>query len=162
MPREQGHGTGPGENAKVASVPPPKAVIAVANPVVKLMSRTPLGRVLGPVGVLRFTGRRSGRPLEIATGIHDIGGGAYGVFSSSPWRLNFRGGVPVEVLVGGRRRHGRAELVEDRAEIGRAFLVAMEHASLRTLGLIVEKGHQPTAAELGATGRALIWISYDD
>jgi hypothetical protein len=157
MPRDQQHGG----NAKVRSVPPPKAVVTVVNPAVKVLSKTPLGRVLGSVGVLRFTGRRSGRTIEVATGIHPIGSGEYGVFSSSPWRLNFRGGVPVEVLTAGRRRQGRAELVEDPAEIGRAFQVAMEHASLRTLGLVVEKGHQPTAAELGATGRALIKISYD-
>ncbi len=152
----------PGENAKVASVPPPKAVLTVVNPVVKVVAKTPAGRVLGSVGVLRFKGRRSGATREVATGIHDIGNGEFGVFSSSMWRLNFRGGVPVEIRTGGHLHHGQAELIEDQAEIGRAFLVAMEHASLRTLGLTVEKGHQPTAAELGATGRALIKITYDD
>lgn len=158
MPSEQEQGG----NAKVRSVPPPKAVLTVVNPAVKVVSKTPLGRMLGSVGVLRFTGRRSGRTLEIATGIHDIGNGEYGVFSSSPWRHNFHGGAPVEVLISGKHRKGRAELIEDPAEIGRAFQVAMEHASLRTLGLVIEKGYQPTATDLGNTGRELIKITYDE
>jgi hypothetical protein len=158
MPSEQEQGG----TAKVRSVPPPKAVLTVVNPAVKVMSKTPLGRILGSVGVLRYTGRRSGRTLEVATGIHAIGNGEYGVFSSSPWRHNFHGGVPVEVRISGKHRHGRAELIEDPAEIGRAFQIAMEHASLRTLGLVVEKGYRPTAADLGTTGRELIKITYDD
>jgi hypothetical protein len=76
--------------------------------------------------------------------------------------LNFRGGAPIEVRTAGRVRHGRAELIEDPAEIGRAFQVAMQHASTRTLGLVIEKGYQPTAVDLGSTGRALIKITYTD
>ena len=34
----------PAENAKVVSVPPPKAVLAVVNPVVKVVAKTPLDR----------------------------------------------------------------------------------------------------------------------
>src|SRR5215510_14845724 len=100
MPREQDQGG----NAKVRSVPPPKDGLTVVNPAVKVVSKTPLGRMLGSVGVLRFAGRRTGRTLEIVTGIHAIGNGEYGVFSSSPWRHNFPGGTPVEVLISGKHR----------------------------------------------------------
>ncbi|HYU84225.1 MAG TPA: hypothetical protein VEK80_05420 [Kribbellaceae bacterium] len=152
----------PAENAKVVSVPPPKAVLAVVNPVVKVVAKTPLGRVLGSTGTLTFTGRRSGTRLEVATGIHDLEDGTYGVFSSWPWRLNFRGGAQVEVRLGGRLHHGRAELIDAPAVIGPAFKKAMKHASTRTLGLQVERGHEATEAELGVTGRELIRITFDD
>jgi hypothetical protein len=142
------------------SSPPSNALLAVLNPTVKLLSRTPLGRVLGPLGAIRYTGRRSGKTLLVATGIHPIGDGAYGAFSREPWRLNFRGGADVEVRHRGRRRPARAELVEDPADVCPAFRVALQASGQRILGVSVPPGQLVTEADLEAIGLDLIRFTY--
>ena len=54
------------------------------------------------------------------------------------WRLNLRGGTPVEVTAGGRLRRGRGELVEDPEEVARVHEVPLGRVVLknaRRLGL---------------------------
>src|SRR4051812_50090428 len=71
---------------------PPDAMLRFVNPLLRVLVPSPAGRVFpGSVGVLRFTGRRSGRTLRIVAGLHHVDG-ALVVFTSRPWRLNFRGG----------------------------------------------------------------------
>src|SRR3954465_12056665 len=101
--------------------PPPDAVLRLVNPLLRTLVPSPVGRLLpGSVGVLRFTGRRSGRTLRIVAGLHEVDG-ALVVFTSRPWRLNFRGGRAVEVAQSGRRGRGTAELVEDPEQVADAL-----------------------------------------
>jgi len=136
---------------------PPDAVLRFLNPVLRVLVPSPAGRLLpGSMGVLRFTGRRSGRTLRIVAGIHDVDGSLV-VFTSRPWRLNFRGGREVEVARSGRWHRGTADLVEDPEQVAAAFRhVLAAGTSPRMLGLRVEEGHVVAAQDVRATGRTLL------
>jgi hypothetical protein len=142
---------------------PPDAVLRLVNPVLRTLVPSPVGRVLpGSVGVLRFTGRRSGRTLRIVAGIHDVDGSLV-VFTSRPWRLNFRGRRAVEVARSGRWRRGTADLVEDAEQVAAALgQVLAAGTSARMLGLRVEPGHVVAARDIRATGRALLRLDLVD
>jgi hypothetical protein len=70
----------------------------------------------------------------------------------------------VVVTQRGRRRTGRAELLRATPlEVGTAIRAALDRgASAFELGLRVERGYQPTVADLSAIPRHLIRIDYDD
>jgi hypothetical protein len=136
---------------------PPDAALRVVNPLLRALVPSPAGRVLpGSVGILRFTGRRSGRTLRIVAGLHEVDG-ALVVFTSRPWRLNFRGGRELEVARSGRRLRGTADLVEDPDRVADALRqVLAAGTSPRMLGLRLEPGHLVTADDVRATGRTLL------
>ena len=142
--------------------PPPAWLLRLLNPTVRASLGTPLWRLFPSwMAVLEFDGRRSGRQLRVPVGLHDVHGTPT-VFTDRPWRLNFTGGAPVVVISRGKRRHGRGELIQDRGEVGSAFVIALERMRPSNLGLAVDKGHRPTAQELAALEDDIIRIRYDD
>src|SRR3954451_4338314 len=148
------------ENEAVAAVEdnrPPDALLRLLNPLLRALVPSPAGRLLpGSLGVLRFTGRRSGRTLCIVAGIHDVDGSLV-VFTSRPWRLNFRGGGEFEPALPGRWHRGTADLVEDPEQVAAAFRhVFAAGTSPRMLGLRVDEGHVVDAQDVRATGRTLL------
>jgi hypothetical protein len=136
---------------------PPDAVLRLVNPLLRTLVPSWAGRfVPGSVGVLRFTGRRSGRTLRIVAGIHDVDG-AMVVFTSRPWRLNFRGGRAVEVAQSGHWSRGTADLVEDPEQVAAALRhVLAAGTSPRMLGLRVQRDHVVAAQDVRGTGRTLL------
>jgi hypothetical protein len=148
--------------APVTEHRPPPAVRAVLNPVVRTLIGSPAGRLITPLVVLRFTGRRSGRAYAIVTGWHAVGG-ARVVFSPALWRLNFRGGRPVTVVHGGRRLAGTGTLVEDAEVVAAALQEALDAGSTPTLlGLRIEAGHRVTPDDVRAVGRDMIRLDLAD
>ena len=145
----------------VRSKPPPLWLVKyVLNPMMRRLLPTRLGRWI-PFGVIRVTGRRSGRRLEIPCGIYDCAAGEV-AFTDGAWAANIRGGVDVELVRGGRARHVHAELVEDGARVGpwlREVLAA--GASARILGIVVPKDHRLTDAEAAELRRAVLLTSVD-
>ena len=140
----------------IARKPPPAALVAVANPLVHVVVGTPLGRMLpASITSLRFTGRRTGRPLEVAVLVHDVESGPV-VFTERPWRLNFRGGADVTVVRKGRTIRARGDLVEDPAEVAPAWQAAIRRRGLTKLGLGGPKGYVPSVGELAALGESMI------
>ena len=76
------------------------------------------------------------------------------VLSASRWRFNLRGGAPVEVMPGGIRRAGRAELVEEPDEVALVYEALLERVGLKgaqRVGLRVNVDRKPTREELKAT-----------
>jgi hypothetical protein len=61
-------------SAAVRDSPPPDAILRVLNPLLRAVLGTPAGRLLKAYGVLRFTGRRTGRALAIVVGVHEVDG----------------------------------------------------------------------------------------
>ena len=152
----------PNRPSPVRLRPPPAAVLRVLNPMVRASLGTPFWRLFPSwMAVLEFSGRRSRRQLRVPVGLHDVHGTPT-VFSERPWRLNFAGGTPVTVISRAERRHGHGELIHDRDKVGSAFVAALAQKRPSSLGIAVEKGHQPTAHELAALGGDMITISYDD
>ena len=78
---------------------PPEMMAKVGNPIFGWLLRSPLhGLVDEHLMLLHFRGRKTGRGYTLPVGRRDIDG-RLGVLTSSGWRVNFRGGAPVEVTV---------------------------------------------------------------
>lgn len=100
---------------------PPAALLRAVNPLLKFLLRTPLaGPARNQLMVLNFTGRKSGRQFSIPVSAHQIDGDLYAL-AGAPWKNNFRGGAPVEVLHDGKTRKMRGEIVADAAAVPALF-----------------------------------------
>lgn len=120
--------------------PPHWLVNHVVNPLMRRALPSPLGRRI-PLGLLRFTGRRTGRPYAIPVGVHDVEG-ALVVLTPARWAANFEGGAAAELVRAGKRTPVRGVLVQDPAQVGawlRAALAAAQ--SPRQVGLAVPEGY---------------------
>ena len=101
--------------------------------------------------LIRFRGRKTGRSYELPVGRRTIDG-RLGILTNSPWRLNLRGGAPVEVILEGELRLGRADLVEDPDEVARIYANLIEEygheRAGRRLGIRINVDRMPTHEEL--------------
>ena len=136
----------------VERVRPPEAVIRVANPIMRWLLGSPLhGLVDKHSMLLRFRGRRTGRAYEVAVGRRTIDG-RLGALTNSGWRVNFRGGAPVEVTLEGKLRRGHAEIVEDPEEVAQFYANLIEEYGReqagRRLGIRINVDRIPTHEEL--------------
>lgn len=149
-------------NAVVRDVRPPLAVIRVLNPIMRLVLRTMLGRLVRPFALLEFCGRRSSRRYRIPVGWHGSNGGPF-VLTPAPWRANFAGGARTTVYYRGRRQEMTGLLVSDPLAVASA-LEAMfaSGASPRSVGLDVPHGYVMTAADVVSVDRAMIRLLPDD
>ena len=142
-----------GVRPPVEGVEPPEALGRIIGPVMKALLRSPLhGLVSRYLMLLAFTGRKSGKRYEVVVGRHELGG-VLVVPSGSRWRLNLRGGAPVEVMLGGIRKAGHAELVEDPDEVARVYedlLDRLGAENAQRVGLKVNVDRKPTREELKA------------
>jgi hypothetical protein len=149
------------ENASVAERRPPDAVLHVVNPVLRRLLQSPIGRGLPGLGVLEFTGRRTGRRYRVVAGWHEVDGQEF-VVTPAPWRANFAGGAPLAVTHRGRTRTGRGELVRDPAAVAEAVQRLLgQGTSARALGMAVASGHRFTVADVVATRKALVRFTPD-
>ena len=142
--------------ATVTDARPPYAVVAVLNPINRVLLRTPIGRAIKPFALLEFAGRRSGRRFRVSVLWHPVGDGGY-AFSPATWRANFEGGAPATVPHLGRRRQFRGTLVRDPALVADAFneLLANGTKTGQT-GLRIPPGQVVTADDVVNLNRALI------
>ncbi|WP_283135812.1 hypothetical protein [Rhizohabitans arisaemae] len=108
------------------------------------------GRSTDGLILLRFTGRRSGKPYEIPVMKQNFNGRA-GVFSDSLWRVNFRGGAEAETIERGVRSRVWARLEEDTATLAAMGMEMIERSGLTelgALGLTVHVDRAPTLEEI--------------
>jgi hypothetical protein len=141
----------------VRNAHPPAWLIKVVNPLNRIVARSPLGRLMGPVVLLEFDGRHSGKHYAVPVMSYDYNGATV-VFTDGRWASNFKGGAPVIVRRGGQTYTGVAELADgdDVAAALRAVLVGLR--SPRRVGLRIEAGHTPTDDELRSM-RSLILLN---
>jgi hypothetical protein len=136
----------------VEDAAPNAALARYANPLLRLLFRTPLKRPLGrQLAVLRFTGRRSGRTYCFPVGVLSVRGRRI-ITSRRSWQWNFNGGVECDVLLDGRWQRVRAERVADVDETADLFgelIDGFGRANApRRLGLRVNVDRAPTHEEL--------------
>ena len=150
------HRGGAGATGTVQDRRPPRWLIDhVANPVVRRLAPTRFGRRL-PVAVLRFTGRRTGRRLDVPVGVHDVAGQRV-IFTGAPWRLNFRGGADAALLAAGRVSPVHVTLVEDPAQVGAVFRAAFDAGiTPDRIALRIPAGGAPTDEVLAAHRHVLV------
>ena len=153
----------------VEGAEPPEVLARAVNPVMKALLRSPLHRPFSRrLMLLSFRGRKTGKAYEIVVGRHEIDGALVVPTGTTgrQWRLNFRGGIPAEVTIEGKRRRGRGELVEDLEEVTRVHQLLLGRLGLknaRRLGLAVNLSRRPTDDELKATlaGRSIVRIEFE-
>jgi hypothetical protein len=153
----------------VEGTEPPEALAKVVNPLMKVLLRSPLHRPFSKhLMLLAFRGRKSGNTYEVVVGRHEVDGALIVPTGTTGrrWRLNFRGGTAVEATLGGSRRRGRGELIEDLDEvvhIHRLLLGRMGLKNARRLGLRVCVDREPTDEELKVplAGRGVVRIELE-
>ena len=159
-----------GQPPAVERVKPPEAMVRIANPIFGWILRSPLhGLVDEQLMLLHFRGRNTGRAYTVVVGHRNIDGRP-GVLTNSGWRVNFRGGAPVEVTFEGERRSGHAEIAEDPEEVARVYARLIERYGYekagRRLGIRINVDRTPTREELlyvvRRSGLSLVTIDLDD
>ena len=145
----------------VRQVVPPRALVRMGNPMVRLLSRSPLhGFIDHAVLVLHVTGHRTGRRYDIPVNYLDIGG-RLTVVTAATWRVNLRGGADVAVTLRGRRQPMHATLEEDPSAVAVAYQEIISRLgwlkASRYLGISGPDGLQPTVLELKGAAREYGW-----
>lgn len=133
----------------IERVYPPKLVTKVGNALLTRVLRRPsrAGRALM---LLRVRGRRSGRTIETPVARQEIDG-ALACLTNSPWRHNFAGGTECEIVLDGRVRPARGELVTGVDQVVAAYREVMDRVGpggYRRTGLTVTVDRPPTDDEL--------------
>jgi hypothetical protein len=127
---------------------PSPSVLAVVNPVLRTLLRSPLHRLLSRWLILvSVEGRKTGRAYTVPVGRHQTGD-AFVVSASGAWRHNLRGGAAVRVVVDGREWPGYAELEERPDVVARAYEELLERSGPGMLGLRVNVARPPTVDEI--------------
>ena len=135
---------------------PPNAVVRVTNVIVRPLLRTRAAKLLKPLALLEFTGRRSGAPFRIVVGWHVIDDVSI-VITPAGWRANFVDGHPVTVHRRGTSTTLTGTLESDPAAVADAVNRLLDAGvSARSLALSVSDGHVIDADDIVATGRAMI------
>jgi deazaflavin-dependent oxidoreductase (nitroreductase family) len=91
----------------------------IGNNLMRALIDSPLHRVLGPnMAVIRFSGRKSGRPYAVPINVVPNGDG-YDVVSqrARTWWRNLRDGRPAELRVAGQRHAVQAQVLEHPADV---------------------------------------------
>lgn len=153
----------------VEGAEPPEALGRVVNPVIKVLLRSPLHRAFSRhLMLLAFRGRKSGKMYEVVVGRHEVDGALLVPTGTTGrlWRLNFRGGTTTEITLGGVRRRGWGELIEEPNEVARIHQLLLGQVGLknaRRLGLTVNVNRRPTDDELKTTlaGRGVVRIELE-
>ncbi|OJZ69821.1 hypothetical protein BRW65_22015 [Mycobacterium paraffinicum] len=132
---------------------PPSALLRIVNPVLGFLLRTPLaGPARKQLMVVSFTGRKTGRPFSLPVSAHVIDGELYAL-TGAPWKQNFRGGAPAQVLYDGKTTAMRGELIRDREIVSDLYLRCSESYGVqraqRMIGLKFRDQRIPTRDEFG-------------
>ncbi|HYN30105.1 MAG TPA: hypothetical protein VES95_09585 [Dermatophilaceae bacterium] len=143
-----------GAHRPIERVRPPDAFIRLGNPVVRRLVERGLGG--DELAVLHFTGRRSGRHLDVPVGTRRVDGVPC-VFTDRPWRHNFAAGRDLDVTSRGRRRAVHGVLVDDPDVVAGIYLRLLEghdaRWARRHLGLRLAAGSPPLLEDLVALVR---------
>jgi hypothetical protein len=121
------------------------------NPFVRLILRSPLHPLMSKnVMLVSFCGRKSGREYHVPTNFHREGDELLVTsFRERTWWRNLRGGAAVTLLLQGKELAGRADVIENPAEVAVALsrLVVAEPAYARFLHIGPEADGTPSAAD---------------
>ncbi len=138
------------------------------NRVAMTMLRSPLHRMLsGSLMVLTYEGRRSRRRYELPLQYVRHGDGVAvwaGNADAKTWWRNFAEPAAVEVVLGGRTRHGKAHLVDDVATRRELLAAYVERYPATTPGgrpRFFGARWRPTPDELTAAAADAVFVAID-
>jgi hypothetical protein len=127
-------------------------MLRIGNAFMRPLLRSPVGKRVHEVALLRLEGRRTGTRYEVPVAYHELDGRPV-IFTAGRWRTNLRGGADVELVHEGRRVPMRAELIELPLDVGRIYeeflrRYGLESAKPTRIGLEVEGEALPAADEI--------------
>ncbi|MQA96574.1 MAG: DUF385 domain-containing protein [Streptosporangiales bacterium] len=118
------------ETVAVTHTYPPRAFLAVANPIVRALATSPLHRLVKDYMVLHVTGRKTGKDYAVPVAGHEIDD-TLTVLTSAGWRRNLRDNPTIEVTRKGLRGPMQATLVEDADEVAQGVAKKVEELGVR-------------------------------
>ena len=140
---------------------PPARVLAVLNPVMRVLLRTPAGRFVPGLALLEFRGRRTGRWYRVPVGLHEVDGISY-VVTPARWRANFVGGEPAELRNRGRVRPVVGTLVRDPDAVAALIRrIIADGTRPAMIGIRMPAGHEVVAEDVAAIDRCAISFGAD-
>ena len=140
----------------VSAALPPAPVLAVLNPLMRLVLRTPAGRAVPGLALLEFRGRRTGRRYRVPVGLHEVDGVSF-VVTPARWRANFAGGAPAELRNRGRATPVVGTLVRDPDAVAALIRrVIADGTDPRLIGLRMAADHVIVADDVAALDRCAI------
>jgi hypothetical protein len=146
----------PSTESTVHDARPPRVVVRATNLIVRPLLRTPAAKLITPLALLEFHGRRSGQRRRIVVAWHVVDDLAF-VISPARWRTNFDGGHPATVHHQGCSTTLIGTLQTDPATVASAINRLLDnHATTRSLALHIPDGHTLDADDIADTHRALI------
>ena len=130
---------------------PPKAMLRVVNPILRVLVRTPFtGSARKQFMVLTVRGRKTGRQYAIPLSAHVIDSTLYAL-TDAAWKYNFRDGATAEVLHDGQSTSMHGELIHDPATVADLFHRCAESYGVkrgqRMMGLTFRDQRIPTLDE---------------
>ena len=145
-----------GIEPKVRDAPPPSAVMRVVNPLMRVVLRTPMARLIRPLALLTFDGHRTARRRQIVVGWHVLEGAPI-VVTPATWRVNFTEARAATVRWRGRDSAWVGTLEADPVTVAAALDQLLRNGtSDRALALHVPPGHTITSADIVETRRVII------
>jgi hypothetical protein len=154
-PRDDGDSSEPGTDAshvEPASAPPDLVVRAV-NPLLRVLLRSPLHRLVSDhLLLLTVTGRNSGTEYTFPVGYEEDDGTLLVTSHGTNWWKNLRdSGQEVEVVLRGERRTGHATVEEDDPAVAdhvRGYLLREGTGAAGRVGLSVDGEEVPSVESL--------------
>lgn len=134
----------------------------VINPIVKILLRSPMHRVMSHNTVLlEFTGHKSGRSLSTPVS-YVMRGNRIQCFTSHPWWRNLRQGHEVTLVLRGQRKKGIPSVTVNEPEAIAAalapFLIAVPRDAPHAQVAMDAQG-QPDSADIERAARRLVLIT---
>jgi len=137
------------EQPPVQDAEPPGKILKVANPLVGVLLRSPLHRMLDKdLMLVTVTGRKTGRVYRIPLGRHESDDRTFVLMAGGNWRHNLRGGADVRVHVDGKEHPGHAVLEEDPDLAAEALKKIFDQAGARALAVKVNVDRPLTVDEM--------------
>ena len=142
--------------ALVRDARPPQLLVRVLNPVLRTVLRTPIGRMIAPLALLEFAGRRSRKTYRVVVGWHSLDDTAI-VLTPAAWRANFTAAAPATVRWHGQRRKYTGTLDTNPDNVAAAINTMLANGTHpRSVALHIPTGHHVNRDDVEATHRALI------
>lgn len=132
---------------------PPKAAYKVINPVLGLILRSPLHKLVsGRLALLSYTGRRSGKRYTIPVGYVRETDKILLLSTQSGWKVNLRGGARVALRLQGHKHTGTAEVLDDESEMATAFTTMIRRVPdfSKIVGVSLDASGQARPADVTA------------
>ena len=132
------------------------------NPIMQQVLRSPLhGLLSGNMMLIKFTGRKSGKPYSVPTNYVRDGDDLWVVsLRRRTWWRNLRGGTPVAVCLCGQELKGTAEVVDGELTVAVSLYAYLQRApqAARYLDVQLDPAGQPQRDDVARAAQTRVML----